>query len=348
MFGGAGDDDLWGDGGDDVLYGEDGNDYLNGLDGNNRLFGGAGNDVLEGGGAGSDFLSGGAGDDELVAYQGGDTLEGGSGADEFKFFVFNPSSPLAASARVLDFEGAGAAGGDLVNLSSSPYLSFQGQIAVNPVAGAAMSGAGNGLTDVFYTVRDGITWLLADENDNGVLDATDTAIQFSGVQAFTEADFTASTNFAIAGTGRADVLVGTQDDDVIFGLGGNDRLDGGAGNDILYGGAGSDTLKGGTGFDTLYGDAGNDTLSLKDSDFGGSAYGGEGADVLIGGDITRSTLDGGAGNDTLRAGAAGADMVDFDGGNGQTGWRCRRRPVLRWRRQRPVCFRRHLDIRYRL
>ncbi len=37
--------------------------------------------------------------------------------------------------------------------------------------------------------------------------------------------------------------------------------------------------------------------------------------MLIGGDITRSTLDGGAGNDTLRAGAAGADLVDFDGGN---------------------------------
>ena len=226
-----------------------------------------------------------------------------------------PRARLAASARVLDFEGAGVAGGDLVNLSSSPYLSFQGQITANPVSGAALAGAGNGLTDVFYTLKDGSTWLLADENDNGVLDATDTAIQFSGVHAFTEADFTASSNFAIAGTARADILVGTQDDDVMFGLGGNDRLDGGAGNDLLYGGAGSDTLSGGPGFDMLYGDAGNDTLSLQDSNFGGSAYGGEGADVLIGSDTTRSTLDGGAGNDTLRAGAAGADLVDFEGGN---------------------------------
>ena len=37
--------------------------------------------------------------------------------------------------------------------------------------------------------------------------------------------------------------------------------------------------------------------------------------MLIGGDTTRSTLNGGAGNDTLRAGAAGADLVDFEGGN---------------------------------
>ena len=75
------------------------------------------------------------------------------------------------------------------------------------------------------------------------------------------------------------------------------------------------TLQGGDGFDTLHGDSGNDTLNLKNSSFGGSAYGGEGFDLLIGGDITCSTLDGGAGNDTLRAGAAGADLVDFDGGN---------------------------------
>ena len=313
-----------------MLYGEDGNDYLNGLDGDDQLFGGAGNDVLEGGYTGNDFLSGGDGDDELIAYRGGDTLECGSGTDAFKFFLFNASSPLSSTALVLDFEGAGAAGGDQIELSSGGSLSFRGAISVNLVVGAALSGddpnpvraleqsgAGNGLIDVFYTVQGGNTWLLTDVNDNGVLDATDTAIQFNGVHAFTEADFTARTNFVIAGTNKSDNLAGTEGDDILFGLVKNDSIFGLGGNDDIYGGAGNDLLDGGAGFNNLYGDAGNDTLTLKDSDLGGSAYGGEGNDLLIGSDTTFSSLDGGAGNDTLRAGSAGAYLLDFDGGNDQ-------------------------------
>lgn len=319
MYGGLGQDELWGDGGNDLLYGEDGDDYLNGLDGDDQLFGGNGNDVLEGGGTGNDFLSGGAGNDVLVGYNGADTLKGGSGDDVFKLFLglFEPSSPLATVDVVLDFERAGARGGDQIELLNSGYLSFNGKISVNPVAGAMLSGADNGLNDVFYTIKGGETWLLIDENDNGVLNATDTAIQFNGVHNFTEADFTDNTNFVTAGTNAGDNLVGTEFDDVIFGLGGNDNILGLGGNDLIFGGVGDDTLDGGTGFDELHGEAGNDTLTLKNSEIGGNAFGGEGNDVLFGSDVafTFSTLDGGAGDDTLRAGTAGASLVDFDGGN---------------------------------
>ena len=319
MYGGLGQDDLFGDGGNDLLYGEDGNDYLNGLDGDDILYGGAGDDILEGGGSGNDFLSGGAGDDELVGYDGADRLRGDSGNDKFKFFLgsFEPSSPLATVDVVLDFERAGVLGGDQIELLNSGYLSFNGKISVNPVSGAILSGAGNGLNDVFYTVKSGNAWLLVDKNDNGILDVTDTAIQFNGVRAFTQADFTDKTNFVVAGTNNADSLVGTEFDDVIFGLGGNDSILGLGGNDLIFGGAGDDTLDGGIGFDELHGEAGNDTITLKGSDIGGNAYGGEGNDVLFGSDVefTFSLLDGGAGDDTLQAGTAGASLADFDGGN---------------------------------
>jgi Ca2+-binding RTX toxin-like protein len=296
-----------------------------------RMFGGAGNDVLEGGGTGNDYLSGGAGNDELVGYDGADTLEGGSGTDRFKLFLgsFNPSSTLAITDIVLDFEGAGATGGDQIDLSGSGFLSFRGTLSVDPVEGTALythpsnpviraqqSGAGNGLTDIFYTVRDGNTWLLVDENDNGTLDAIDSIIRFNGVHAFTEADFTARTNFVVAGTNKSDNIDGTEDNDILFGLVKNDSLFGMGGDDDIYGGLGNDYLDGGAGSNNLFGDAGTDTLTLANSN-GGSAYGGDGNDLLIGGDVefSFSWLEGGTGNDRLVAGAAGATMVDFDGGN---------------------------------
>ena len=124
-----------------------------------------------------------------------------------------------------DFEGGGAPGGDEIALrNSNAPLVFRGEVSINPTLGAALPGAGDGVTEVVYTVRDGNTWLLADVNDNGTLDASDFAVQFSGIKAFTEADFTTSTNFVTAGTNGDDTIVGTEDDDENLGLGGNDTV----------------------------------------------------------------------------------------------------------------------------
>jgi Ca2+-binding RTX toxin-like protein len=180
-----------------------------------------------------------------------------------------------------------------------------------------LPGAGNGVTELVYTIRGQDTWLLADENDNGVLDASDFAVRFTGVHHLTEADFTASTEFVIAGTAGDDALAGTEGDDRILGLAGNDALSGLGGNDTLDGGAGNDLLDGGTGFDELHGAEGNDTLSLEQSDFGGSAFGEAGDDLLIGSaaEFAFSDLQGGEGNDTLQAGAGGGFLVGDDGGD---------------------------------
>jgi Ca2+-binding RTX toxin-like protein len=266
-----------------------------------------------------------------MGYKGADTLEGGSGNDEFRFFLFRTDSALATHDTVLDFEGAGVEGGDEIHISVSSYLSFRGEIAIAPVAGssfggtgnpntvAAQAGAGNNLLDVFYTVSEGNTWLLFDDDDNGVLDATDSAIKFDGVHAFTVEDFTESTqrNFVTAGTPKSDAMSGTEDDDILFGLAKNDVILGLGGSDEMYGGAGNDYLDGGTGYNFMHGDGGNDTLTLKDSTNGGDAFGDEGNDTLIGSDMefTYTSLNGGAGNDTLRAGTGYYTSMNGDIGN---------------------------------
>jgi Ca2+-binding RTX toxin-like protein len=230
---------------------------------------------------------------------------------------FLGASAFAAHDTVLDFQGAGVPGGDEIALQNelAPFV-FRGEISIDPVLGAPLPGAGNGVDEVVFTVQGGNTWLLIDENDNGVLNNSDTAIKFNGSLAFTEDDFTRGTDFITAGTPDGDSISGGPDDDVIFGLAGNDSLFGLGGNDTLDGGTGRDLLDGGPGFDELRGGAGADVLTLQDSNFGGNATGGDGRDLLIGSDAPFAlvSLAGDAGNDTLQAGASGdTNLVGGDG-----------------------------------
>ncbi|MGL6453163.1 Ig-like domain-containing protein, partial [Aeromonas veronii] len=65
LYGGLGDDILFGQGGNDELYGNDGKDILYGGTGSDKLDGGAGNDILRGS-LGNDILTGGEGADIFV------------------------------------------------------------------------------------------------------------------------------------------------------------------------------------------------------------------------------------------------------------------------------------------
>ena len=79
-----GDDWLFGGEGNDVLFGLGGNDHLYGGSGDDVLFSGSGNDHLYGG-SGNDILFGGSGDDYLDGGEGRDILFGGSGNDIIKY-----------------------------------------------------------------------------------------------------------------------------------------------------------------------------------------------------------------------------------------------------------------------
>ena len=185
---------------------------------------------------------------------------------------------------VLDFQGAGLAGGDVIRLSSGEFA-WVGQIDVNPRSGAALPGGGDGLTQLGYIQRSGNTFLVADTNDDGRLDGDDFAVEFRGLLNFTPDDFD-NTDFIIAGTNGDDVITGTEGDDRIFAAGGNDQVFALGGDDEVHGGTGDDFLDGGPGgFDNLFGDEGNDELTLA-HDGGGVASGGEGDDVLFGSDTS--------------------------------------------------------------
>ena len=208
------------------------------------------------------------------------------------------------------------AGGDEISLRRE--VVFHGEQSVNPVLGAGLPGGGNGLIDLFYTFRGGTTWLIADDDDDGVLDNADFAVRFAGTHQFSPDDFP-DTTFLIAGTNGDDILVGTNESDVMFGLDGNDQMFGVdtelGGTDELHGGLGDDTLDSGLGFANLFGEDGNDTLSMQNSNVGGTADGGAGNDLLIGSDFASVTLIGGIGDDTMIAGEGGASMADFEGGD---------------------------------
>lgn len=102
VFGGAGDDTIYGGQGNQLLSGDDGDDALFLGIGVDTAFGGSGNDVIHGGtgaqildgGSGKDTIRGGAGAqllmggddrDRIEAGRGNETLLGGAGRDVFAF-----------------------------------------------------------------------------------------------------------------------------------------------------------------------------------------------------------------------------------------------------------------------
>jgi Ca2+-binding RTX toxin-like protein len=315
--GGDGTDTLDGDAGNDQLFGGNDNDTLFGLEGNDVMNGDAGNDDLFGG-EGADQIFGGDGDDEIEGEEHADILTGGAGNDQFNFNTnpFQPDSTFLLHDVVSDFEGAGATGGDVIQLSGDSYA-FVGNLSIDPKKGAALPGAGDGVTQLGYAQTNNNTFLIADSNDDGVLNDDDFVVQFQGLHNFTVDDFD-NTDFVIAGTNGDDVITGTENGDRIFAAGGNDQVFALGGDDEVHGGTGDDFLNGGPGgFDNLLGEAGDDTLTLATSDFGGTASGGEGNDKLFGSDTSFNSFDnslfGDAGNDDLHAGDVGSFL---SGGSG--------------------------------
>jgi Ca2+-binding RTX toxin-like protein len=80
LSGGGGDDELIGDSGDDWLIGGNGNDRMDGDSGSDTLMGKDGDDFIQGG-SGADSIEGDAGDDSIFAASGKDRVEAGDGND---------------------------------------------------------------------------------------------------------------------------------------------------------------------------------------------------------------------------------------------------------------------------
>ena len=112
LHGGDDDDALWGGGGNDTLYGEGQNDTLHGGANNDTLWGGGGNDTLYGDEQ-NDDLHGGVNDDVLSGGKGQDRLWGDQGVDRFVYRA------TFGTDRVMDFQN----NVDEIDLSSWGFAS---------------------------------------------------------------------------------------------------------------------------------------------------------------------------------------------------------------------------------
>ncbi|MFO1035665.1 MAG: M10 family metallopeptidase C-terminal domain-containing protein [Geminicoccaceae bacterium] len=169
LIGASGDDTIIGGGGiDTVVYrnapgavqvdlypyasgghttGADGHDSLDGIEnvlGSNfgdLIRGSAFANVLQGRG-GADILYGDPGDDPAWQWS-ADTLTGGTGADRFAYDWWQQSTPGARD-TITDFEGAGVAGGDRIDLAAvyAGTLAFRGTGAFTGVGQVHVTDSG--------------------------------------------------------------------------------------------------------------------------------------------------------------------------------------------------------------
>ena len=330
-------DQFYGNGGKDLLVGKDGNDvyYISGA-------GTAGTQVVEAAYGGSDTVYSQVSDLNLSTSSttAADTTSGNS---QVEYIVLqaqtsiqnqsatgnNYSQTLVGNA--LNNQLTGMGGNDmLVAGDGSDYLDGgSGDLSAagsDPGYDTLVGGKG----DDNYVVRTGNETIVENKNEG-----TDQVYSFM--------NYTLGANIENGALlGDADTsLVGNDLNNVLAGNSSANYLSGGKGNDTLYGDKGSkaDTLDGGAGNDLyhLYGgssdviidSAGNDTVVFESSVAGGYTLGdnvenlvlqgsanagyGNSLNNRIEGNATQgSTLNGGAGKDTL-VGGTGNDTFYFDG-----------------------------------
>jgi len=220
-------ENIWGGSGNDYLYGDGRANYLDGQYGDDHLYGGAGNDSLAGY-DGYDYLYGEADNDLMWPEYGGGEMWGGTGNDTYDFvmtygsnyFVYEDffTGGTDGSSDTLDFSGG--AGPVNINLGSTGYQSFAGiTLKLND---------GMGIENVFCSQNSFFNW-------------ADTVIG------------NARPNLIKGGVGN-DSLYGGSGADTLYGEDGDDLLDAGGSDgavDQLIGGNGTDVFQETRGEDIL-------------------------------------------------------------------------------------------------
>ena len=274
------------------------------------LYGGKADDTLIGNLLVRETLDGGHGNDTLTG-QDGDVLLGSSGNDRFEADSRSVGSPQVDYGRLngplrIDL-GAGLVTGTgkrdvLVNIRAASGSLGDDEIIAAAPAGVPLSGstlAGAAGSD---SLRGGTgnDWLYGGEGNDLLLGAAGNDLLWGG-----DGDDTLDggegndyVSFSDAkGPVRADLTTGRASgagEDVLRNV---ERLAGSTFDDLLRGDAGPNELGGGGGNDTLEGLDGDDVLAVS----GGRSVlrGGPGDDILRFGGGDGSTLDGGAGSDTV-------------------------------------------------
>ena len=149
------------------------------------------------GGAGSDYLNGTAAADTMSGGAGADFMAGGAGADQFQFASGDSGITLATADTILDFAtgvdkiATSKAAGNATIADGGALADFAAFVTA---ANAVLNG-GAGVDDIYVAYNaagSGNAWAVVDENDSGAVDAGDTLIVLTGINAAGEiaaADF---------------------------------------------------------------------------------------------------------------------------------------------------------------
>lgn len=325
-IGGRGDDTLTGGASRDVLHGGGGDDFLDGGIGADALFGDAGDDYLSGG-YGSDTLDGGAGSDVLL----GDTQD----SDQFGYFDAETNNIAIALHKPDTVSYAAETAAVTLNLGEPLYTLVY---LPGDVAGRATV-AGSDDADTLYGFQNAVGGAGADaltgNSENNLLTGgrgndtlrggsgddtlaggagTDRLLGGAGIDTVDYSENTGPVRVTLAL--RTASFPGTAWPPETFQS--IENVATGSGNDVLIGDRRDNTLDGGLGSDRISGGAGSDTVSYASHAQAVSVDLGRGIGTVAS-TGARDILDsienatGGAGNDALRAAAAGSVL---DGGLG--------------------------------
>ncbi len=167
-------DKLTGDANANLIKGGDGNDVLASGGGLDKICGGDGNDTLNGG-DGADTIAGGNGLDRMT---------GGTGSDRFDFDTLAQSVSGTGRDVIYDFEGAGVATGDRIDLSTLDAIaSLTGNQNFTWMGTGAFTGAGQ----VRYAMTGGGNTIIYVNTDTDA--ASEFEITLMGRHALYAADF---------------------------------------------------------------------------------------------------------------------------------------------------------------
>ena len=345
LYGGQGNDALYGNADNDVLYGEAGDDTLDGGAGNDQLLGSTGNDTyVFGRGAGIDTLTEESGTDRIL-------LAGGVLPGDVTLFRNWADLILAIDAGSTQLAVVGHFNGAATQVESIEFADGTvwnaATILALTVAGTPNAMTGTAGNDTFAVDNAGDT--IAEGVNQGI-DTVQSSVTH-GLGANLE-NLTLTGYLHVNGFGNTldNVVTGNSGNNVLIGNQGQDTLVGGSGDDTLHAntfqGAGdgfTDSVRGGAGDDWYYVAApdqvvelageGIDTVNLY-ADFPNYdlaanvenlrvAFTSYLFGIRLNGNLLNNvitadplgggyTLDGGAGADTLIAGAAGATTFYVD------------------------------------
>ena len=228
----------------DVLYGGAGNDTIFGRDDADTLFGGTGNDVLDGG-IDNDLINGGDGDDTIFGGEGDDVINGGEGQD----LIYGGLGDDTIQGNLDNDTIYGDEGNDTITGSLTDDLVFGGadndEIRGGTGDDTLHGDDGDDFIQGGYGA-DSITGGAGNDSLNGGF-GNDVIEGNEG-------------NDTIAGFDGNDTIDAGDNDDVVYGGRGDDSIIGGAGSDTIYGGEGVDTIHGGLASDTILGGNGGDVV----------------------------------------------------------------------------------------